>query len=200
MCRSPPRLLRVPPFQHAGFANSRLAGRHLSSLRTPDRSVAVANTRSIVPILGYIRHASRPSSASSFPFYSVINFTYFSRSSANVAAATLLQSYSQFLARGTASSQAPEDVAMAKKTNTDVRPAEVLNGDVDSSAAQAKISLDPESDEDVPVEPEELKEALGRPPPVNSSYLPLPWKGRLGYVSHAFFCRESPAPGYGEKS
>lgn len=29
---------------------------------------------------------------------------------------------------------------------------------------------------------EELLEAVARPPPVNSSYLPLPWKGRLGYV------------------
>jgi len=28
----------------------------------------------------------------------------------------------------------------------------------------------------------ELKQALARPPPVNSEYLPLPWKGRLGYV------------------
>jgi UV DNA damage endonuclease len=25
--------------------------------------------------------------------------------------------------------------------------------------------------------------AIARPPPVNSDYLPLPWKGRLGYVS-----------------
>lgn len=44
-------------------------------------------------------------------------------------------------------------------------------------------SLDPESEEDVPLEPEELQDALTRPPPVNSSYLPLPWNGRLGYVS-----------------
>lgn len=29
----------------------------------------------------------------------------------------------------------------------------------------------------------EIKEALSRPPPVNSEYLPLPWQGRLGYVS-----------------
>lgn len=43
--------------------------------------------------------------------------------------------------------------------------------------------IDPESDEDVPIEPEELQEALSRTPAVNSSYLPLPWKGRLGYVS-----------------
>lgn len=28
----------------------------------------------------------------------------------------------------------------------------------------------------------EVKEAMSRPPPVNSDYLPLPWKGRLGYV------------------
>jgi len=28
----------------------------------------------------------------------------------------------------------------------------------------------------------EITQALSRPPPVNSEYLPLPWKGRLGYV------------------
>jgi UV DNA damage endonuclease len=28
----------------------------------------------------------------------------------------------------------------------------------------------------------EVKQALSRPPPINSEYLPLPWKGRLGYV------------------
>jgi UV DNA damage endonuclease len=28
----------------------------------------------------------------------------------------------------------------------------------------------------------EVKEAFSRPPPINSEYLPLPWKGRLGYV------------------
>lgn len=43
---------------------------------------------------------------------------------------------------------------------------------------------DPESDDEVPVEAEELQDALSRPPPANSSYLPLPWRGRLGYVSH----------------
>jgi len=35
----------------------------------------------------------------------------------------------------------------------------------------------PEEDADV------IKKEAGRPPPVNSDYLPLPWKGRLGYVS-----------------
>lgn len=29
---------------------------------------------------------------------------------------------------------------------------------------------------------EEVEKAALKPPPVNSGYLPLPWKGRLGYV------------------
>jgi len=73
---------------------------------------------------------------------------------------------------------------MARKAiETDSKPVEVLDGDINEPAGQAEVSLDPESDENVPLDAEELKEALGRPPPVNSSYLPLPWKGRLGYVS-----------------
>ena len=42
--------------------------------------------------------------------------------------------------------------------------------------------MDPESDEDIPAEVEEVKAALSRPLRVNSDYLPLPWRGRLGYV------------------
>ena len=38
-------------------------------------------------------------------------------------------------------------------------------------------STDPETNNE-----EDVQEALSRPPPVNSDYLPLPWKGRLGYV------------------
>lgn len=41
---------------------------------------------------------------------------------------------------------------------------------------------DPEAEGEEEADEEELKEALSRPPPVNSDYLPLPWKGRLGYV------------------
>lgn len=43
--------------------------------------------------------------------------------------------------------------------------------------------LDPEADVDIPVDIKDIKEAASRPPPVNSNYLPLPWRGRLGYVS-----------------
>jgi UV DNA damage endonuclease len=44
-------------------------------------------------------------------------------------------------------------------------------------------TVDPDGDEDGPAEDiETLKNEAARPPPVNSDYLPLPWKGRLGYV------------------
>ena len=48
--------------------------------------------------------------------------------------------------------------------------------------------LDPEAEGDEEADEEEIQAALSRPPPVNSNYLPLPWKGRLGYVSlvHTF--------------
>ena len=43
--------------------------------------------------------------------------------------------------------------------------------------------LDPEAEGDEEADEEEIQAALSRPPPVHSGYLPLPWKGRLGYVS-----------------
>lgn len=44
--------------------------------------------------------------------------------------------------------------------------------------------VDPDGDEAAPAEDVDvMKREAGRPPPVNSDQLPLPWKGRLGYVS-----------------
>ena len=43
--------------------------------------------------------------------------------------------------------------------------------------------LDPEDEGLEEADEEEIQAALSRPPPVNSDYLPLPWKGRIGYVS-----------------
>jgi UV DNA damage endonuclease len=64
--------------------------------------------------------------------------------------------------------------------------AAVANGGEDGDAGDA--AGDPEADDDGVVEDVDAeKREAGRPPPVNSDYLPLPWKGRLGYVS----CRES---------
>ena len=53
---------------------------------------------------------------------------------------------------------------------------------------------DPERDDDDLADPEELKEALSKPPPVNSSYLPLPWKGRLGYACLNTYLRTATPP------
>lgn len=59
----------------------------------------------------------------------------------------------------------------------------------DTTAVGAAI--DPESPEGPNREDElenedEVRDALFRPPPVNSDILPLPWKGRLGYVCPSF--------------
>lgn len=43
--------------------------------------------------------------------------------------------------------------------------------------------LDPEAEGDEEADEEDIQAALSRPVPVHSDYLPLPWKGRLGYVS-----------------
>lgn len=54
---------------------------------------------------------------------------------------------------------------------------------------------DPEADEDdEAADPEEVKSAAFRPPAVNSSYLPLPWKGRLGYACLNTYLRTSNPP------
>jgi len=47
---------------------------------------------------------------------------------------------------------------------------------------------DPDVDDDGLAEDiDVMKQEARRPPPVNSDYLPLPWKGRLGYVSALIF-------------
>lgn len=60
---------------------------------------------------------------------------------------------------------------------------------------------DPEADgdEEAPDE-EEVKEALARPPPVNSDYLPLPWKGRLGYACLNTYLRQSNPPVFSSRT
>lgn len=76
---------------------------------------------------------------------------------------------------------APDFLAQVNQRDGNA-PDSPSNVGTETQRHQKELSMDPESDEDVPVDPEEFKEALSRPPPVNSSYLPLPWKGRLGYV------------------
>lgn len=46
----------------------------------------------------------------------------------------------------------------------------------------------------------EVKEALARPPPVNSDYLPLPWKGRLGYACLNTYLRNANPPVFSSRT
>ncbi|KAG4441704.1 hypothetical protein IFR05_002838 [Cadophora sp. M221] len=73
-------------------------------------------------------------------------------------------------------------------------------------AAEAKVKkeddgeewdkrLDPDGDEEGPAEDvDAVKLEARRPPPVNSDYLPLPWKGRLGYACLNTYLRTSNPP------
>ena len=73
---------------------------------------------------------------------------------------------------------------IAKKTAAKAKVAKAADATTPEKAkAKTSDPQDPEADEDVEADEDEIKEASRRPPPVNSDYLPLPWKGRLGYVS-----------------
>jgi UV DNA damage endonuclease len=79
--------------------------------------------------------------------------------------------------------------ARATQVKTEVAESHVAsaNGVLQNSTAPAEeagVTGDPEAEggEGEETDEVELKEAMTRPPPVNSEYLPLPWKGRLGYV------------------
>ncbi|CAD6594515.1 MAG: UV-damage endonuclease [Alectoria sarmentosa] len=60
--------------------------------------------------------------------------------------------------------------------------------------------LDPEADGDEEADEEEIQAALSRPPPVNSDYLPLPWKGRLGYACLCTYLRFSNPPVFSSRT
>ncbi|MCJ1465466.1 UV-damage endonuclease [Pseudocyphellaria aurata] len=60
--------------------------------------------------------------------------------------------------------------------------------------------LDPEADGDEEAGEGELQAALSRPPPVNSNYLPLPWKGRLGYACLCTYLRYSNPPVFSSRT
>ncbi len=75
--------------------------------------------------------------------------------------------------------------AVPKKANkTETKKPAVVAKDKNESTKEPQF-LDPEAEGDEEADEEEIQAALSRPPPVNSDYLPLPWKGRLGYVSFA---------------
>ncbi len=89
-----------------------------------------------------------------------------------------------------ASSKRKNKTAPVKVEHEDntITPINGVKQNVTDPATTAGWPGDPGAVDDLDAENEdegEVKEALSRPPPVNSEYLPLPWKGRLGYVRSA---------------
>ncbi|KAG9185713.1 UV DNA damage endonuclease [Alternaria panax] len=70
-------------------------------------------------------------------------------------------------------------------------------------AASAGLHGDPDDVDNLKAEDEdeaEVMEALSRPPPVNSEYLPLPWKGRLGYACLNTYLRSATPPVFSSRT
>jgi len=87
----------------------------------------------------------------------------------------------------------------AAETSTEADGADVETPKKAPAKSKAKTNdedafRDPEADGDEEADEEEVKEALSRPPPVHSSYLPLPWKGRIGYACLNTYLRYSTPP------
>ena len=87
-----------------------------------------------------------------------------------------------------------ESPARKRKTNVVQVQSKVKKPAVDTrvkTIPKEPQYLDPEAEGEEEADEEEVQAALSRPPPVNSDYLPLPWKGRLGYVSSKSWKRKS---------
>lgn len=64
-----------------------------------------------------------------------------------------------------------------------------------------EVRADPEAEGDEEeADPEDIKAASLRPKPVNSDYLPLPWKGRLGYACLCTYLRLSNPPVFSSRT
>lgn len=73
----------------------------------------------------------------------------------------------------------------ASKVVKNTKPAPSIQAAKAKKVSEQPQFLDPEAEGIEEAGEEEVQAALSRPPPVNSDYIPLPWKGRLGYVRQA---------------
>ncbi|PGH02890.1 UV damage endonuclease UvdE [Polytolypa hystricis UAMH7299] len=103
---------------------------------------------------------------------------------------TISQDGSRILGDGSCSPLSDVSETPASKGTSTTPAKKSSNGEI----------LDPESDVEVPANEEEVKEAISRPPPVNSPYLPLPWKGRLGYACLCTYLRTSKPPVFSSRT
>ncbi|KFY26818.1 hypothetical protein V493_03870 [Pseudogymnoascus sp. VKM F-4281 (FW-2241)] len=75
---------------------------------------------------------------------------------------------------------------------TKVKLESKIDAEVRSKADdQSGTEIDPESSADIDEDIAAVKRDAARQPPVNSGYLPLPWKGRLGYACLNTYLRTS---------
>lgn len=87
----------------------------------------------------------------------------------------------------------PTKSSVAAKKGSDEIKAFVKEQAAKKAAAAVKVKKEDGEEEGVREDPDEgdavaedadaVTREANRPPPINSDYLPLPWKGRLGYVS-----------------
>ncbi|KAK5136881.1 hypothetical protein LTR08_001803 [Meristemomyces frigidus] len=104
------------------------------------------------------------------------------------------------------------EIAAAPKKGRGKRVKQEEAGDAEDTAVKptapakkAKSSdeeqpFDPDAEDDEVADEEEVKQAMSRPPPVNSDYLPLPWKGRLGYACLNTYLRLSNPPVFSSRT
>ncbi|MCJ1419124.1 UV-damage endonuclease [Xylographa parallela] len=89
-------------------------------------------------------------------------------------------------------SEAPSDTRAIQKAPS--------IGQAKKVESQEPQFLDPEADGEEEADEEEIQAALSRPPPVHSDYLPLPWKGRLGYACLCTYLRYSNPPVFSSRT
>ncbi|KFZ14033.1 hypothetical protein V501_03421 [Pseudogymnoascus sp. VKM F-4519 (FW-2642)] len=65
---------------------------------------------------------------------------------------------------------------------------------------QGGSEIDPESGPDIDEDLAAVKRHAARPPPLNSGYLPLPWKGRLGYACLNTYLRTLTPPVFSSRT
>lgn len=94
-------------------------------------------------------------------------------------------------------SEIPELELARKKKTAEATP--IPNKSIEIEQGIEGLS-DPGADSDVPVKEEEIKQVLSRPPPVNSDYLPLAWKGRLGYACLNTYLRHANPPVFSSRT
>lgn len=183
------RLAHALLFQHAAgshggleFGPPQASIRHVSSSWWITQSVSVASQS-----LSYYLAQSRGRSLVSVRSFGRVSGVIATHSSAGRSLKVLTTPIFPPYLPSRGLSRSPEPVRMPASA---VAPDDTLQVGIVPEATKSNdepfqdFPSDPESDDEVPVEAEELQDALSRPPPANSSYLPLPWRGRLGYVSH----------------